>query len=124
MHVKRRKALKAAGWKIFAPAGFLEMSDEERQLFAARIELANAIRKQRVLRQMTQKTLGDKLKTSQPRVARIERAAADVSLDQLVRALAAAGGRIVVKSSGAKTARRKRSTAKRAKITLKVSTSR
>ena len=51
---------------------------------------------------LSQKELGLKLKTSQPRVAKIERAATDVSLDQLVRAFAAAGGRIVVKVAAAK----------------------
>ncbi|MGD0900258.1 MAG: hypothetical protein ABR915_20690 [Thermoguttaceae bacterium] len=43
-----------------------------------------------------------KLRTSQPRVAKIERAASDVSLDQLVRAFSAAGGKIVVKAASAK----------------------
>jgi len=47
---------------------------------------------------MSQQELGAKMKTSQPRVAKIERAAPDVSLDQLVRALATAGGKIVVTS--------------------------
>jgi hypothetical protein len=41
--------------------------------------------------------LATKLKTSQPQVAKIERAAPEVSFDQLVRAFTAAGGKIVVK---------------------------
>jgi len=97
MDTSKRKALQAAGWKIGDAADFLEMSDEERQLLDARVELALAVRRQREARNLSQKELGVKLKTSQPRVAKIERAATDVSLDQLVRAFAAAGGRIVVK---------------------------
>ena len=97
MDATKRKALQSAGWKIGDAADFLEMSDEERQLLDARVELALAIRRQREARHLSQKELGAKLKTSQPRIAKIERAATDVSLDQLVRAFAAAGGRIVVK---------------------------
>lgn len=98
MDAIKRKALEAAGWKVGDAADFLGMSADERQLLDARVELARAIRMQREAVHMSQKELGQKLKTSQPRVAKIERAAADVSLDQLVRALAAAGGKFVVRS--------------------------
>jgi len=98
MDTKKRNALEAAGWKVGDAADFLNMSDEERQLLDARVELALAVRRQRESRRLSQKQLGQKLKTSQPRVARIERAAPDVSLDQLVRAFAAAGGKVVVKA--------------------------
>jgi hypothetical protein len=97
----KRKALKAAGWKIGDAADFLEMSDEERQLLDARVELALAVRRQREGGRLTQQQLAVKLKTSQPRVAKIERAAPDVSLDQLVRAFAAAGGKFIVKAVAA-----------------------
>lgn len=97
MDSAKRKALEAAGWKVGDAAEFLDLNDEEHQLLDARVELALAVRRQREACHLSQKELGLKLKTSQPRVAKIERAATDVSLDQLVRAFAAAGGRIVVK---------------------------
>jgi predicted XRE-type DNA-binding protein len=109
MDAMKRKALEAAGWKVGDAADFLEMSEEERQLLDARVSLALAIRRLREALAMSQKELGARLKTSQPRVARIERAASDVSLDQLVRAFAAAGGRVVVKPLDLKTAKHKRS---------------
>ncbi len=102
MNATKRKALGAAGWKFGDAADFLEMSPVERQLLDARVELALAIRRQREARKMSQKELGARLKTSQPRVAKIERAAPDVSLDQLVRAYAAAGGKFVVRSKQGK----------------------
>jgi hypothetical protein len=102
MDAAKRKALEAAGWKIGDAADFLEMSDGERQLLDARVEIALAIRRQREASRRSQKDLGTKLKTSQPRVAKIERAATDVSLDQLVRAFAAAGGTFVVKIAKAR----------------------
>jgi len=98
MDAIKRKALEAAGWKVGDAADFLGMSDEERQMLDARIELALAVRRQREARHLSQKQLGAKLKTSQPRIAKIERAAPDVSLDQLMRAFTALGGKIVVKS--------------------------
>jgi len=102
MDASKQKALEAAGWKFGDAEDFLEMSSEERQLLEARVRIAQAIQHQRKLRKLSQKQLGVKLKTSQPRVAKIERAASDVSLDQLVRALTAAGGKIVVRSGNAK----------------------
>lgn len=92
------KKLEKAGWQIGDAADFLEMSNEERQLLDARVELALAIRRQRAASRLSQKQLGAKLHTSQPRVAKIERAASDVSLDQLVKAFAAAGGTIEIQS--------------------------
>lgn len=103
MEATKRKALESAGWQTGDAADFLEMSVEERQLLDARVELALAIRRQREAQHLSQKELGAKLKTSQPRVAKIERAASDVSLDQLVRAFTAAGGKVVVKTTSAKT---------------------
>ena len=71
---------------------------------------------------MSQKQLGDKLKTSQPRVAKIEQAASDVSLDQLIRALTAAGGQIVVESSKGKATKKKRAASRKSKIFIKLTT--
>src|SRR5438105_12903762 len=97
MNPEKRKALEAAGWRFGDAADFLGMTDEERQLLDARIEAALAVRRQRQARKLTQTQLASRIKTSQPRVAKIERAAPDVSLDQMLRAFAAAGGRIAVK---------------------------
>jgi predicted XRE-type DNA-binding protein len=102
MEITKRKALQAAGWKVGDAADFLGMSDEERQLLDTRVELALAVRRQREALHMSQKQLGAILKTTQPRVARIERAASDVSMDQLVRAFTATGGRIAIKRAKAK----------------------
>lgn len=102
MDAAKRKAIEAVGWKVGDAADFLEMSEEERQLLDTRVALALAIREQREASQLSQKQLGARLKTTQPRVAKIERAASDVSLDQLVRALMAAGGTIVVKRAKGK----------------------
>src|SRR6266853_4618646 len=111
MDADKRKALEAAGWKFGDAADFLEMTDEERQLLDARVEMALAIPRLRARMNLSQKDLASRLKTSQPRVAKIERAAPDVSLDQIFRAYAALGGRIVVEDaapgSGGRAVRRR-----------------
>ena len=102
METTKRKTLQAAGWKVGDAADFLEMTEEERQLHDARMELALAIRRQRESGHLSQKELGARLKTSQPRIVKIEQAASDVSLDQLVRAFVAAGGHFEVKMAKSK----------------------
>lgn len=97
MDSAKRKALEAGGWRFGDAADFLEMTDEERQLLDARVEAALAVRRQRETLNLTQKQLANRIKTSQPRIVKIERAAPDVSLDQILRAFVAAGGRITVK---------------------------
>jgi predicted XRE-type DNA-binding protein len=117
MDSAKRKALQAAGWRVGDAADFLDMDNQERQLLDARVQLALAIRRQRAASHLSQRELGAKLKTSQPRVAKIERAASDVSLDQLVRAFSAAGGKIIVKTAAAK-GNKARAAKKRVKANL------
>jgi predicted XRE-type DNA-binding protein len=94
MMSKRRKAFTAAGWRVGEAAEFLRLTADERQLVELRLTLALAIRRQRQASGLSQKQLGERIGTTQPRVAKIEVGAPDVSPDQLVRASTAAGGRI------------------------------
>jgi predicted XRE-type DNA-binding protein len=107
MDAVKRKKLESAGWKLGDAADFLGMTDEERQLLDARMELALAIRRQRQNRGLSQAALGRLLKTSQPRVAKIEQAASDVSLDQLVRAFTAIGGKLSIEQVTSKVEKQK-----------------
>ncbi len=122
MDATKRKALEAAGWKIGDAADFLGMSDEERQLLDTRVNLALAIRRQREAMHLSQKELGARLKTTQPRVAKIERAASDVSMDQLVRAFTAVGGKIAFKTAKVKAQKGRRLPARNSMLVLKMAT--
>lgn len=64
MDASKGKALRSAGWNIGDAADFLEMSAEERRLLDPRVEVALAIRRQRESRNLSQKKLGARLKTS------------------------------------------------------------
>lgn len=121
MQAAKRKAIEAAGWTVGDAADFLAMNNEERQLLDMRVKLALAVRRQREALRLSQKQLATMLKTSQPRVAKIERAAADVSMDQLVRAFTAAGGKIAVRVANAKNGRR--ASGRNKSLVLEVTTS-
>ena len=123
MDAAKRKVIEAAGWKVGDAADFLKVSDQERQLLETRVKLALAIRQQREAHHLSQKQLGALLKTSQPRVAKIERAASDVSMDQLIRAFTMAGGKIEVKTRKTKTKKRQRATNSMETLILEVATS-
>ena len=92
MDEAKREALESAGWKLLDAGDFLGLSEEGRQLVELRVSVARAVRLRREGRGLTQKQLAALLKSSQPRVARIEMAAPDVSLDLMFRGLFAAGG--------------------------------
>src|SRR6267142_221248 len=97
MQPAKRKALEAAGWKFGDAADFLAMTDEERQMLDLRVDAALAVRRQREAMKLSQQELARRIQTSQPRIVKIEKAAKDVTLDQILRAFAAAGGQIAFK---------------------------
>lgn len=96
MNTAKRKALEAAGWKIGDAADFLGMNHDERQLMEVRLQLAVAIRRQRRARRLSQAKFAARLKVRPSYVAQLECAALEISLDDLVRAFAIAGGTTVV----------------------------
>ncbi|MBX9626763.1 MAG: helix-turn-helix domain-containing protein [Gemmataceae bacterium] len=92
MNAKKRKALEAAGFRFGDAEDFLGLSAEERELVELRLAVSRAVRRLREEQRLTQKDLADRLKTSQPRVVRIESGAADVSLDLMFRGFFAVRG--------------------------------
>jgi ribosome-binding protein aMBF1 (putative translation factor) len=94
MNAEKRKALEAAGWRLGDAADFLGLTQEERRLVELRLAVSRKVRELREKNGVTQQDLAGKLKSSQSRVAKIEAAAADVSLDLSIRALFAVGGNL------------------------------
>src|SRR5207245_7332496 len=123
MQPQKRKALEAAGWKFGDAADFLAMTDEERQMLALRVDAALAVRRQREAMKLSQQELARRIHTSQPRIVKIEKAANDVTLDQILRAYAAAGGRVAIREvdgAPSKTPSRRAKKAKRVRFQSKV----
>jgi DNA-binding transcriptional regulator YiaG len=103
MTPERRKALEAKGYRVYDHAGdAVGMTEEEKHLMDLHISMSNAVRDRRKKLKLSQKDLAILLGTSQPRVAKIEWGGPDVSLDQILKAYAVMGGRVVIKDAGRK----------------------
>jgi predicted XRE-type DNA-binding protein len=92
MNREKQKALEAAGWVFEDAEDFLELTAEERCLVELRLKFARGIRALRSVRAVTQTQLAKMMKTSQPRVAKIEAGSPDVSLDQIISGFIVLGG--------------------------------
>jgi ribosome-binding protein aMBF1 (putative translation factor) len=92
MGESKRKALESAGFQVGTAADFLGLSEAEQQLVHLRLRLSQAIRRRREKSQLTQQQVARRIQSSQSRVAKIESAATDVSLDLLFRCLFSLGG--------------------------------
>ncbi|AGA28640.1 helix-turn-helix domain-containing protein [Singulisphaera acidiphila] len=87
MDKHKLKALEAAGFKVATVAEFLGLTDAEEKLVEIRLSLSRAIRDARMAKKWTQRDLAKAIRSSQPRVAKIESAAADVTVDLMLKAL-------------------------------------
>jgi predicted XRE-type DNA-binding protein len=91
MNAEKRKRLEAAGWHFGSAADFLGMTPEEEAYVELKLKLADALEAKRKAEHLTQKALAARLKSSQSRVAFMERGDPSVSVDLLVRGLFALG---------------------------------
>jgi predicted XRE-type DNA-binding protein len=88
-----RKAarLEAAGWKTGTVQEFLGLSDEDMAVIEVKVALARRLRAQRTRAGMSQVEVAKIVRSSQPRVAKMEAADKTVSIDLLVKALVKTG---------------------------------
>ena len=91
MNEKKRKQLESAGWKVGSAAEFLKLSPEESVFVELRVVLAHHLRVERESKGMTQTEVAELVGSSQSRVAKMEAAEPEVSVDLLVRTLLALG---------------------------------
>ena len=94
METKKREALEAAGWKIGDAAEFLGLTEEEQQIIEFRLMVGRGVRRLRESHALTQQQLAERIGSSQSRVAKIESASSEVSLDLMLRGFFSAGGRL------------------------------
>src|SRR5882672_1051621 len=91
MKLEKKKRLEAAGWRVGTVSEFLGLTDEEAALIELKLDLARAVKTERVRRRLTQDELGKLLGSSQSRVAKMEAGDPTVSIDLLVRSLLRVG---------------------------------
>lgn len=93
MKADKRNRLEAAGWKLGSADEFLGLTPEESAFVNIRIALAGRLKDRRLKLGLSQIALARKLGSSQSRVAKMEAAEPDVSLDLLIRAMLATGAK-------------------------------
>jgi hypothetical protein len=94
MNKAEREAIEAAGFQVGDYGDFLGLTPEERKLIELRLSVSRMIRQRRQEQNLTQKQVAQRIKSSQSRVAKIEAAAPDVSLDLMFSSLFAVGGAV------------------------------
>ena len=87
----KRQRLEAEGWKVGTVDEFLGLTPEEATYVDLKLALSQQVREYRQTKRLTQVEMARLLKSSQPRVAKIETGDASVSLDLLIRSLIALG---------------------------------
>ncbi len=91
MDKKKKKKLESKGYKVGSAEEFLGLSKEESEYIELKLALSQALAKRRKQKKLTQAQLAKVLKSSQSRVAKIEKGDPSVSVDLLVKSLLAMG---------------------------------
>ena len=91
MDKRKKKALESKGYKIGSVGEFLGLSKEESEYIEVKLALSQALAARRKQRNLTQEQLARMLKSSQSRVAKMEKGDPTISLDLLVKSLLAMG---------------------------------
>jgi DNA-binding XRE family transcriptional regulator len=94
MKSAKKLRLEAAGFKVGSPDEFLGLTPEESTLVSLRLSLAEQVRSRRLRLHCSQTELARRIGSSQSRIAKLEAAESDVSLDLLFRALFATGAKM------------------------------
>lgn len=93
MNSRKKARLTRKGWRIGTAETFLGLTPEESAYIEIKLKLANELRRVRLEKGLSQTGLASKVGSSQSRVAKMEGADPQVSLDLIVRSLLATGRR-------------------------------
>jgi predicted XRE-type DNA-binding protein len=88
---RRAARLEKAGWKTTTVQEFLGLSDEDMAIIEVKVALARRLRAQRTRAGLSQVEVAKIVRSSQPRVAKMEAADKTVSIDLLMKALVKTG---------------------------------
>ncbi len=91
MNKYKRARLEKAGWKVGNAAEFLKLSPEEELYVEFKVALSRCLKEQRQKSRLTQEQLARRIKSSQSRIAKMEKGDPSVSIDLLVKSLLALG---------------------------------
>lgn len=87
MEAEKKRKLEAAGWKVGSTQDFFGLSDEEMAYVDFKLALSRKLKAARSERKMIQKELAEVVRTSQSRVANMEKSSPTVTVHLLLRSL-------------------------------------
>jgi predicted XRE-type DNA-binding protein len=91
MDKKKKEVLESKGYKVGSVEELLGLSGEESEYIELKLALSDALAKRRKKSNLSQAQLAKMLKSSQSRVAKMEKGDPTVSVDLLVKSLLAMG---------------------------------
>ena len=91
MKEKKKNILESKGYRVGSVGEFLGLSTEESEYIELKLALSEALAKRRKKSNLTQAQLAKMLKSSQSRIAKMEKGDPTVSVDLLVKSLLAMG---------------------------------
>jgi DNA-binding XRE family transcriptional regulator len=91
MNANKKKKLESVGFKVGSVQDFLGLSNDEMALIDLKIRLIRMLLPARQKTGITQQELARRIGSSQSRIAKMEAASPDVSLDLICKALLAMG---------------------------------
>lgn len=91
MKKAKKQKLEANGWKVGSADDFLELSPEESEFIRVKLALAEFLKNKRLHKNYSQTDLAKYIKSSQSRVAKMEKGDPTVTIDLLVQSLLALG---------------------------------
>ena len=89
MNTSKRERLAKAGWKSGSAAEFLHLTPQEELYVELKASLCRQLKRQRQKSHLTQEELARLVRSSQSRIAKMERCDPSVSIDLLIKSLLA-----------------------------------
>jgi DNA-binding XRE family transcriptional regulator len=91
MKSSKKKKLESKGWRVGSADDFLGLSKEESEFIRVKLVLARYLKAKRLEKHYSQTDLAQRIKSSQSRVAKMERGDPSVSMDLLIHSLLTLG---------------------------------
>lgn len=87
----KKERLTKAGWKVGSVAEFLDLTPEEELYVELKASLSQCLKRQRRASHLSQQEFARLVKSSQSRIAKMEKGDPSVSIDLLIKSLLALG---------------------------------
>lgn len=91
MKISKKKELQKKGWKLGSTKDFLQLTEVESLMIHIKLSLAQLLKEKRKQKKYSQENFAKHIKSSQSRVAKMEKGDPSVSVDLLLSSLISLG---------------------------------